>query len=124
MGWNGGTVVDRPGGGTGAGESHLCAGWPTGYTCIVFVADSIWCTDCRVRRQEAYASGVPVDGMVPVGIILEDFTAPQLVCRCGGDPEAIRHIFSLRHMEWAWKQPDGSTARGHLPLAPMHPEMK
>jgi hypothetical protein len=48
--------------------------------------------------------------VLPIGIILEDFAAPVLVCRCGGDPTAPNHRFSLMHRAWEWKQssPEGA----------------
>lgn len=48
------------------------------------------------------AEGLPGD-MTPVGIVLEDFNAPKLLCRCGGDPEAPHHTDSLLHLKWSWQ---------------------
>lgn len=84
--------------------SHLCGGFPPGHECPVIVPDTVeLCRGCKVRSDHFEAAGVP-SGMVPVGIVLEDFNAPKPVCSCGGDPSDPDHKHSLLHAEWAWKQ--------------------
>lgn len=46
--------------------------------------------------------GIPASGILPIGVVLEDFEAPQLTCRCGGDPNMPDHEHSLLHLSWAW----------------------
>lgn len=87
-----------------ANVGEQCPGWPDGYPCPVIVKDRMWCHGCTARRQEAIARGLPDHAMTPVAIILQDFDAPQPMCACGGDPTENLHRFSLRHIEWGWKQ--------------------
>lgn len=81
-----------------------CEGFPEGHACPVMlgVDDADYCRSCLVRRKaysRAGLSGLPV----PVGVILEDFEAPQLQCVCGGVATAPDHEHSLLHAEWAWR---------------------
>lgn len=87
--------------------TRACRGWPETTSCPVLIQSGIWCQGCLLQRQRAYAEGIPSD-VVPVGIVLEDFDAPKLQCRCGGDPEAPRHAESLLHLKWSWIQTEAA----------------
>lgn len=86
-------------------EAEQCAGFPAGHVCPVIVpGDREYCYSCAAARNLAEKHG----HLARVGIILEDFRAPELRCRCGGDPTASRHEDSLLHMEWGWRQATGA----------------
>lgn len=85
----------------GAHRRRRCLGWPEGHACLVLTSGGQWCQGCLLRRQEAMAAGVP-SGVMPVAVILEDFEAPRLQCRCGGDPEGPNHEASLLHLKWSY----------------------
>lgn len=109
MGRSARTYQPRPG--AGPTDHQPCRGFPEDKPCPVTVpSTSIYCHACREARQQFIAAGIPLSGVLPIGIILEDFAAPVLVCRCGGDPTAPNHRFSLMHRAWEWKQssPEGA----------------
>lgn len=86
------------------GTHRACRGWPEGWACPVLVPlDRMYCSGCREALQEAFAAGLPSD-LTPVGVVLEDFDAPKLMCQCGGDPEAPLHERSLLHLKWGYQQ--------------------
>lgn len=85
--------------------AHLCGGFPPGHACPVIVEsdDVELCHGCFYRAKTFAGAGLPAR-MVPVGIVLEDFNAPTLSCKCGGDPSEPDHRHSLLHAKWAWTQ--------------------
>lgn len=85
--------------------SHLCGGFPPGHACpITIESDDVeLCTSCQYRARVFAQHKLP-SRMVPVGIVLEDFTGPSLACKCGGDSTEVDHKHSLQHAIWAWKQ--------------------
>lgn len=91
-----------------------CEGFPEGHVCPVQVPDDrVWCYGCTEARQRSIMAGVPVE-MSRVGVILEDFEAPTLECRCGGDALAPHHEESLVHRQMVWRagpMPDAAPGR-------------
>jgi hypothetical protein len=58
--------------------------------------------------------------MLPIGIVLEDFQAPRLTCRCGGDPLMPDHRHSLSHLKWEWAaKVVAGKAHGPHPIVPV-----
>lgn len=83
-------------------QRRQCAGWPTGHNCPVIVRFARrYCQGCEVERALAMQRGMP-ETLTPVGIVVEDIEAETLVCRCGGDPCAPRHVVSLDHLTWSY----------------------
>ena len=83
-------------------ERRVCAGWPTGHACPVIVRfGRRLCQGCEADRILAIQRGMP-ETIVPRGIVVEDIDAEELVCRCGGDPCAPRHVVSATHLVWSY----------------------
>lgn len=82
--------------------THLCAGYPMGYECLVILSPGwIFCRDCRTRRQQEMAEGLQDLPHKAVGIQVSDF--PTLTCECGGDASMNLHCLSLIHRRWEWE---------------------
>lgn len=118
MGWIRAAIQRHTGAQPNGHQSHQCAGFPADHICPVIVpVEDTWCRDCRERRQAAIAAGVPPSGMLPIGIVLEDFQAPVLECKCGGNPTMPDHRHSLLHLQWEWKQGRRTGGRYLPPVA-------